>query len=129
MDEPADFSYLEVRRRLGRELWAPPRPHGPSGVVFMRRDGRRSLIVSSARMEDRVIWLHASISAQPSTEPVPEYAELAAMRAAVWGTEGWAFQVFAPPYANVNIRVNALHLWGRLDGARTHPDFGRDGSI
>jgi hypothetical protein len=37
--------------------------------------------------------------------------------------------VFAPPSEHVNIHDHALHLWGRLDGARVLPDFGRFGTI
>ena len=43
--------------------------------------------------------------------------------------EGWAYQVFAPPWAHINIHPNALHLWGRLDGANVLPDFGSWGTI
>jgi hypothetical protein len=136
MQTEYDFDVLAIRRRLGRDRWS--RPHvqahtGPSGVTFLRFDGRRSIIVTSSdlppQISDGNVWLHASISSYPDDAPVPEYAELAELRHAVWGETGWAFQVFAPAASHVNIRGNALHLWGRLDGARIHPDFGWAGTI
>jgi site-specific DNA-cytosine methylase len=42
--------------------------------------------------------------------------------------DGWAFQVFAPPSDHVNI-AQVLHVWGRADGARIHPDFAWMGAI
>jgi hypothetical protein len=122
-----DFSPLEIRRRLGRDRWSPPRlGPGPAGVHFQRSDRRRSVIVSSADW-DGVVWLHASIAA--NDDAMPTYEELVDLRAAVWGEDGWAFQVFAPPASHVNIHSAALHLWGRLDGQRIHPDFGFLGTI
>jgi hypothetical protein len=124
-----DFDVLAIRRRLGRDQWGPPAqmPTGP--VMFMRVDGLRSVGVSSAPWDDDVVWLHASIAGHPDEHVMPTHEELNGLRYAVWGNDGWAFQVFAPPAAHVNIRANALHLWGRLDGARTHPDFGWAGTI
>jgi hypothetical protein len=123
-----DFDVLEIRRRLGRDRWGPPRfDIGP--VMFMRSDGRRSIGVSSAPFEDGLVWLHASIAAHPGEDEMPTYEDLTELRHAVWGDDGWAFQVFAPPAHHINIRANALHLWGRLDGERTHPDFGWAGTI
>jgi hypothetical protein len=129
VDLVLDFDVLEIRRRLGRDRWGPPRVDlGP--VMMMRSDGKRSIGLSSAPFEDDgTIWLHASIAAHPDDAPVPSYDELVMLRAAVWGERGWAFQVFAPPAHHINIRANALHLWGRLDGERTHPDFGFAGTI
>lgn len=137
MQTEYDFDVLAIRARLGRDKWGPPvaRPiTGPTGATFGRTDGRRSVIVTSSDLGpqaggDGTIWLHASIAAHPANAPVPEYAELAQLRYAVWGEDGWAFQVFAPAQHHVNIRGNALHLWGRLDGERIHPDFGWAGTI
>jgi hypothetical protein len=128
-----DFDVLAIRRRLGRDRWGVPQPGpGPTGVHFRRSDGRRTIIISSGEPNcfgDGLTWLHASIAPTAAGEQVPAYEELAELRHAVWGETGWAFQVFAPPASHVNIRANALHLWGRLDGERTHPDFGWAGTI
>jgi hypothetical protein len=124
-----DYDVLAIRRRLGREDWSPPiLGPGPAGVSFQRNDKTRSVIVSSAEWDGRV-WLHASISSHPNDAPVPDYWELKLLRYAVWGVRGWAFQVFPPDADLVNIRANALHLWGLGDGARTHPNFGEAGFI
>ena len=134
-----DYDVLAIRRRLGADRWSPPRTGpGPTGVHFIRYDSCRTLIITSsdvapiadiAGQHAGVVWLHASIAVQPDGPEVPSYAELAEVHRAVWGDHGWAFQVFAPPAHHVNIRGNALHLWGRLDGTRIHPDFGWAGTI
>lgn len=130
-----DFDVLAIRRRLGRDRWGPPRQMamlGPTSVVFTRSDGARTVIVTSSPIEgaaDDTVWLHASIAVQPDGERTPDYYELVDLHRAVWGDSGWAIQVFVPPAAHINIRANALHLWGRLDGQRVHPDFGWAGTI
>jgi hypothetical protein len=137
METTYDYDVLAIRARLGRDRWSPPiaRPiTGPTGASFTRSDSLRSIIVTSSDLDpqaggDGTIWLHASICAHPDDAGVPAYEELAALRYAVWGENGWAFQVFAPAANHINIRSNALHLWGRLDGERIHPDFGWAGTI
>jgi hypothetical protein len=136
METAYDYDVLAIRARLGRDRWGPPvaRPiTGPTGASFVRSDAKRSIIITSSDLGPNIgdghTWLHASISAHPDGAPVPEYAELAELRYAVWGEAGWAFQVFAPAASHINIRTNALHLWGRLDGQRIHPDFGWAGTI
>lgn len=132
IEDVPQVNVLEIRRRLGRREWGPPQVNG-DGASLVRYDRTRSVIVSvSANYPgnaDDAVWVHASIAAHPAAAPVPAYEELAALRAAVWGEHGWAFQVFAPPAHHINIRGNALHLWGRADGQRTHPDFGWAGTI
>jgi len=46
----------------------------------------------------------------------------------VWPA-GYAYQVFAPPSQHVNIHPYALHLWGKVDGSPTLPEFGKYGTI
>lgn len=116
-----------LRRTFGRERWAVPEPYGSDGWRMVRKDGRASVIVSVARWEDGHEWVHASI-ATDRRDPLPTYADLVTLRAAVFG-DGWAFQVFAPGEDHISIHPNALHLWGRLDGERTHPNFGVHGTI
>lgn len=72
-------------------------------------------------------WIHASISYRLLSR-VPSYGDLKQLHAAVFG-EGFAYQCFVPPAKHVNIRSNALHLFGRYDGANVLPDFGRHGTI
>lgn len=134
METAYDFDVLAIRKRLGRDRWGPPQTPaylGPCGVAFERSDGRRTIIVSSATIadDDDTVWLHASIAIQPDGVRAPDYYELVELHHGVWGDTGWAFQVFAPPSEHINIRRNALHLWGKLDGARIHPDFGWAGTI
>lgn len=125
-----DYDVLAIRRRLGPKTWGPPQVGpGPWGVTFTSRSLSLAVIVSSFPEDDGVDWLHASIAPLQNTEPPVEYEILATLRYAVWGLDGWAFQVFAPPSDHINIRANALHLWGRLDGKPTHPNFGRYGTI
>lgn len=121
---------LELRQRLGRHEWGAPSPFGPDGWTVDRLDGSARIIVTSAPAPaaglDLTEWLHASMSRR---EGVPTYEDLVLLHRAVWGETGYAYQVFAPTQDHVNIHPNALHLWGRLDGARVLPDFGILGSI
>jgi len=59
---------------------------------------------------------------------MPSYNDLKRMHRGVFG-DGHAYQVFAPAAEHVNIRSNALHIWGRLDGLPVLPNFGRLGTI
>jgi hypothetical protein len=93
-------------------------------VVRVDRSG--SVIVSTALQDDGHEWTHASWAYD---ERLPTYEELALLRTAVWGSTGWAFQVFAPPASHVNLHAYALHLWGRVDGANPFPNFGASGSV
>ena len=70
--------------------------------------------------------IHASRTGQ---DRVPTYDELIQLHHAVWGERGYSYQVQAPVDRHVNIHPHALHLWGRADGARVLPDFGKWGSI
>lgn len=122
----------EIRRRMGPYVWEPPKVL-PDGFAMVRRDQTRSVIVSVSRdypdNPGDVAWIHASIAPIRSTEQVVGYDELCDLKRGVWGPDGWAFQVFAARDEHVNIRGNALHLWGRVDGRRAHPNFGHLGTI
>lgn len=110
----------------GKDLWQPPRPFGCCGWEVRSTPNGSSVIVSRDHESDpEHDWIHASIAHR---DRVPTYEELTKLRVAAFGT-GWAYQVFAPPSAHVNIHANALHLWGRADGERVLPDFGRYGTI
>lgn len=123
---------LRLRRVFGRDLWDVPTPAGPDGWSMVRRDHTGSIIVTCAAHEyrdgtgDVREYVHASIAWEDRD---PTYAELVQLHRAVWGKTGWAFQVFAPTSDHVNIHSHALHLWGRLDGTRMHPNFGMHGTI
>lgn len=121
-----DAHLEDVRRRLERE-WGPGwqrQRFGPGGVVFAHRGSRTSVIVSIAPHEDEE-WVHASI-AHPDRDPT--YSELVILHRVVF-PNAWAYQVFAPVEAHVNIHEHALHLWGRFDGEPVLPNFGEFGTI
>ena len=114
------LSPLTIRRRLGRATWQSPEEFGPDGWVFLNHGLRLSMIVSVADHEDGLEWIHASMA---GVAWMPGYEEMVLMHHAVWGSEGYAYQVFAPAIEHVNIHPNALHLWGRLDGKPALPVF------
>jgi hypothetical protein len=116
---------LEIRKRLGAATWDVPRLMGPDGFVYRSRDGDGVIIVSGWPEPDGVYWIHASMT---RADGVPSYADLAMLHAAVWPA-GNSYQCFVPPGDHVNIHARALHLWGRADGARCLPDFGKYGTI
>lgn len=104
---------LRVRAVLGRKTWTVPQPFGEDGWSIDRFDGTARALVTSHEEDDGVTWLHASLSHHDTD---PTYAELQLLHHAVWGRTGWAYQVFAPSEAHVDIHTHALHLWGRQDG-------------
>lgn len=118
-----------LRREIAKHL--PPalgwtiRPFGPDGASAANSRSRTSVIVTRANHADGVEYVHASI-AHP--DRLPTYAELVRLHRIAFGN-GYAYQVFAPSRAHVNIHDYALHLWGRRDGAPAMPDFGAGGSI
>lgn len=124
-----EFNALDIRRRLGRQNFGPPRDFGPSGFVYDGlREPLRILVSQGPAPEggDPEDWLHASISHR---DRMPSYDELQMMHRAVWGETGWAYQVFAPLANHINIHERVLHLWGRVDGRAELPNFGVLGSI
>jgi hypothetical protein len=124
---PTTMNALAIRQRLGTHRWEPPEEFGPDGWSFCSADRRWTIIVSCAD-HDGAEYLHASIaSADHST--MPSYEQLCDLHHAVWGTTGFAYQVFAPRASHVNIHPTALHLWGRSDGEPALPDFGMFGTI
>lgn len=121
---------FDIRRRLGKKVYGVPEQFGPDGWALTRLDGKGRVIVTASHAPDdeeeaRGVWLHASVS---RTDRMPNYKELTELHAAVW-PDGYAYQVFAPPGAHINIHPRALHLWGRPDGDIELPDFGIYGSI
>jgi hypothetical protein len=111
---------------IGRKLggvwrWTQFGPDGIKGV-----DGQGRSVIVSAADHDGVEFIHASV-ARP--ERLPSYHDLVALHQAVWGPNGFAYQVFASQDRHVSIHSTALHLWGRSDGANVLPDFGEMGTI
>lgn len=117
--------------------WAPPIAFGIGGEDGWRLqrssdDGLdRDLLASCSDLRliginDGVEWLHVSLYA--GEDVTPPYDELVLLHAAFFGAHRYAYQVFAPASQHVNIK-NALHLWGRVDGAAVLPEFGLLGSI
>lgn len=129
---------LDISKRLRADgKWEPPTEFGPNGWRFDETDKgngygveRRVLVSVDTGLDQadpRTAWVHASISYRDENI-MPDYDDLQLMHRAVW-PDGHAYQCFVPPGNHINIRSNALHLWGRLDGAAVLPDFGRYGTI
>lgn len=116
---------LELRKKLGPKRWGIAEEFGCCGWAIRNKLGNLNILVTGDHQSDSVQWVHASISRRLE---MPTYDQLKVLHAAVFG-DGWAYQVFAPPAEHVNIHANALHLFGRLDGERVLPDFGRYGTI
>jgi hypothetical protein len=116
---------LGIRKRLGRDLWASPDEFGPDGWTYVARAPYEGRVIVTAWDHDTVEWVHASMS---HPDLMPTYDDLKRLHEAVW-PDGFAYQMFVPSSEHVNIHEHALHLWGRLDGARVLPDFGFIGSI
>lgn len=127
----ASLDGLLIRRRMGRKDWSTPKQFGitgDGGWALHNLHEHGSIIVTSGIFvaDSDTEWAHASIA---FNDRDPTYSELKRLHAAVWGDNGWAVQIFPPDSDHVNIHNHALHLWGRLDGARFTPDFAPTGSI
>ncbi len=125
----SNINALVIRKRLGRKEWSLPMEYGPDGWLFVSTDEdnvRKIIITYGAVGDSSGPWLHASIS---RPDRMPEYQDLVDLHYAVWGSDGWAYQVFAPQGDHVNIHPYALHLWGQLDGKPVLPNFGAFGTI
>lgn len=121
---------LTLRRTLGRQEWGIPEPYGCCGWTIngLAQGTLTRIIVTgdhASGFSDGVQWIHASISHRDTT---PDYEDLKLLHRAVFG-DRWAYQVFSPAEQHVNIHAHALHLFGRADGERVLPDFGRFGTI
>jgi hypothetical protein len=118
---------LHLRRDLGRKQWAPAEEFGCCGwIIHGVAGGYRSTVrVSGDHQSDSVNWIHASIGQYGH---MPSYEDLQLLHRAVF-RDGWAYEVFAPSTDHINIHSFVRHLFGRADGARALPDFGRFGTI
>lgn len=121
--QPVDGTHL--RAVMGRKLWQPAQHWGCCGWAMASRPRGSSVIVTADHVTDAVDWLHASVAHR---DHMPTYQELTQLRDGVFG-DGWAYQVFAPRAEHINLNAYALHLFGRADGTRVLPDFGRLGTI
>jgi len=74
---------------------------------------------------DTNLWIHTSTSVRSGGGPisVPDYDDLCRVKNDFFGKDRWAFQVFASADEHININPYVLHLYGREDGTRIHPDF------
>lgn len=96
---------------------------GPCGFTVRVRTRELepgSLIVTEADYDDDVgtAWLHVSAAFETR---VPSYPETVLLHRALFGRRRYAYQIFAPENAHVNLHPNALHLWGRCDGLPALP--------
>lgn len=141
MPAPTRIDPLRMRRTMGRDTWKVPVPFGPAGWRMDTKTADAMLVEGIANVGDigRVMvtqspvdegdlteWIHASFS---WVNRVPTYDELMRLKLAVWGPNGEAYQVHPADRDHVNIHEFALHLWGRADGARVLPNFGKHGTI
>jgi len=127
-DQTTIPDYRKIRKAFERHIGPGWTLHamGPTGIALHHKGSRMGVIVTSAVHPDGNEWFHASVACETK---MPTYDDLCVLHAAVWGQEGFAYQVFAPAYRHVNIHAHALHLWGRTDGANVLPDFGERGTI
>jgi hypothetical protein len=125
-----DLAHLAKTLRRAGHRPRPPEPWGPAGVAvtLVNASGGHlgSVIVTQARHDDGVEWIHASIAYE---HRMPAYVDLAVLKAGVFGPKREAYQIFPPADRHINIHQFALHLYGRADGLRVLPDFGAWGSI
>jgi hypothetical protein len=122
------FHILDIRKRLGKEVWGIPEEFGPDGWSFDNLIEHGHIIITSdpeGYFGAPGEWWHASMSFRGR---LPSYEEMDRLHRAVW-PEGYAYQVAAPPSKHVNIHPNVLHLFGRADGANVLPDFAMFGTI
>jgi hypothetical protein len=108
---------IEVERRApaGWRL----RMRGGDGEHWMAEQWRLSMIWSLSLEDDGNIWLHASLA---HGKRLPERPEMGRVKDWVFGPARWAYEVWPPEAAYVNLR-EVLHLWGRLDGSPVLPEF------
>jgi hypothetical protein len=118
---------LQLRLLLGRKQWSVPEEFGCCGWIMHGLAGgyRSTVRVTGDHQSDSVNWIHASIGQH---DHMPTYEDLQLLHRAVF-RQGWAYEVFAPPADHINIHSFVRHLFGRADGERVLPDFGRFGTI
>ncbi len=128
-------------KERARELILPPfwQLHGPLGACAMRWvkvnpiskevDGVVILepephtvaapidSVAETRVDD---WWHLSVS---RANRVPTWDELMQAKEVFLGLEAHAVQVLPPRSQHVNIMPHCLHLFSRMDGTPSLPDF------
>lgn len=117
---------LRLRKLLGRDEWRAPKVFGSNGWALSRYDGDGHVIVTADVWDDGVEWVHASMTRRGR---VPTYEDMCRLHRAAFPRGAWAYHVFAPLGSHVNLHPDALHLWGRADGAAALPNFGKEGSI
>jgi hypothetical protein len=119
-----------IRRYWPLHTPGQPEPFGPSGTVIQLTSPvppelTGSIIITQA-VHDGQEWIHASLA---WTDVMPDYQDLTGLKAAVFGPDREAYQVFPAASRHVSIHDYALHLWGRADGLPVLPLFGEDGTI
>lgn len=114
----SNVDILNIRKKLGTSAWFPPKQYGPDGWHLTSRNLARTVIVTVGEW-DGTEYIHASVA---GFDELPTYAELTQLHQAVFG-DRYSYMVFPPPEQHVNIQPFALHIYGRLDGAASLPEF------
>lgn len=126
---------LVIERMTPRRTWEFIAPAGMTDVTkdgfhevtVALQDSHRTIIVSAWAC-DGIPWIHASITRVDGL--MPTYDDLAWLKAAVFGPNGYACQIFPATAEHVNIHDRCLHLWGPLDPKDWPvPKMGEYGSI
>jgi len=88
------------------------------GITCVHKTGLK-VMLSGIREDDGQLWMHLSVSRE---RVVPNWEQLATVKALFLGDELMAVQVFPRRADHINIHRFCLHLWCCLD-ADPVPDF------
>src|SRR3954470_24168570 len=103
--------------------WHFLQPWG-DGHAFAHKNGLRVLIDCEEK-SDRRRWLHVSVSRK---NWIPSHIDMRLVKDAFIGPARYAYFVFPPSAAYVNIHEHCLHLWALAEGddGRVLPEFSAD---
>lgn len=104
--------------------WILLRVEGSCLAFFDLPNGRK--VAVNAFLFNAQAWIHASVSC---ASELPTYDDLCALKAGVFGPDGYAAQVFVPAAEHVNIHPNCLHLWGPMQKKHWPLPVFREGTI
>lgn len=124
----SDINVVALYKRVHRSGYKTelPEDFGISGLYVELIPNIGRIIVTTCPEEDKVEWIHASIS---FNSRLPTYSDIVMLKEGVFGDDRECYQIFPEKKDHINIHHNALHLWGRVDGKRVLPNFARYGTI